>query len=63
MDCEDSCPVPDKIPEMTKPLQVAGIDMLTISSAAFFCFIILTFAVFVIYFKSNYFDFNTFKTI
>jgi hypothetical protein len=58
MDCEDSCPLPDKIPEVTKPLQIADIDILIISSAALFCLIILTFATYVIYFKSNYFDFN-----
>lgn len=55
MDCEESCPLPDKIPEIKESLKVAGMDVVTICSAIFFCFIMLTFVIFVC-FKGMIFD-------
>lgn len=47
MDCEESCPLPDKIHEPQKILSVAGIEIITISSAILFCFIMSIFTGFV----------------
>lgn len=56
MDCVESCPLPDKIPEIQESLKVAGIDVnTTILSAIFFCFIMLIFVGYV-YFKGSFFD-------
>jgi len=53
MDCDESCPLPDKIQEPQKLLNVAGIEIITISSAILFCFIMSIFTGFV-YFKGNF---------
>uniref|UniRef100_A0A2H8TMY4 Niemann-Pick C1 protein n=1 Tax=Melanaphis sacchari TaxID=742174 RepID=A0A2H8TMY4_9HEMI len=47
MDCDESCPLPDKIQESQKLLNVAGIETVTISSAILFCFLMSTFTGFV----------------
>lgn len=52
MDCEESCPLPDKIPEPQKPFQLVGLDVLTLSSAILFCFLLSTFLGF-LRFKGN----------
>ncbi|XP_060875869.1 NPC intracellular cholesterol transporter 1 homolog 1b-like isoform X2 [Metopolophium dirhodum] len=47
MDCDESCPLPDKIQEPQKSLNVAGIEIVTLSSAILFGFIMSIFAGFV----------------
>lgn len=47
MDCEQSCPLPDKIQEPQKSLNVAGIEIVTMSSIILFCFIMSIFAGFI----------------
>uniref|UniRef100_A0A2S2P3P5 Niemann-Pick C1 protein n=1 Tax=Schizaphis graminum TaxID=13262 RepID=A0A2S2P3P5_SCHGA len=47
MDCEESCPLPDKIQEPQKLVNVAGIEIVTMSSVILFCFIISIFTGFV----------------
>ncbi|XP_016663110.1 NPC intracellular cholesterol transporter 1 isoform X2 [Acyrthosiphon pisum] len=47
MDCDESCPLPDKIQEPQKSLNVAGIEIITMSSAILFGFIMSIFAGFV----------------
>lgn len=49
MDCEESCPLPDVMPETPKPFSMFGMDVLTISSTVLFCFVISIFASFVFF--------------
>jgi len=66
MDCEQSCPLPDKIQEPQKSLNVAGIEIVTMSSAILFCFIMSTFTGFVCFkgisynLSAYYYLYNTF---
>jgi len=52
MDCDESCPLPDKIQEPQKSFNVVGIEILTMSSAILFGFIMSIFAGFLC-FKGN----------
>lgn len=49
MDCEESCPLPDVMPETPKPFSMFGMDVLTVSSTVLFCFVISIFASFVFF--------------
>lgn len=55
MDCEESCPLPDKIPtEIQESFKIYGVDILIVSSAILFCLIMSTFTGFIC-FKGNFF--------
>jgi len=63
MDCEESCPLPDKISTETQESlkRIHGVDILTIFSAVSFCLIMSTFTGFIC-FNGDFFSFKSLGT-
>lgn len=57
MDCEESCPLPNIIPDTQNVFNLFGVDVLTLSSGVLFCFVMSTFAGFIL-FKGIMFQFK-----